>query len=142
MFDPMSTYRSTQVASSSRLGQVVLLYQGAIRYGTQHVARLGQGDLEAAHHASIRCQEIVSALRETLDLSAGAVAANLDSLYDYVLRRLVAGNIAKEPGPTEEALSILRDLLEAWKSIEEPAAAPVALARPAQPQALEGIRGF
>ncbi len=117
MFDPMAAYRSAQVTSTSPAGQVILLYEGAIRYGMRHLASLERHDLESAHNASIRCQEIVGALRESLDLSAGQVARNLDSLYDYVLRRLAAGNIAKEPRPTEEALDVLRNLLEAWQEI-------------------------
>ncbi len=141
MFDPMSTYRSTQVASSSRVGQVVLLYEGAIRYGTQHLVALEHRDIEAAHHASIRCQEIVSALRETLDLSAGPVAANLDGLYDFVLRRLIDGNVSKQPQPTEEALSVLRTLLEAWREIAHQGAPATVAPRAFQPEAFAGIRG-
>lgn len=117
MFDPAATYRTSQVVSASRAGQIVLLYQGAIRFGSQHLAWLERGDIEQAHKASIRCQEIVTALRGSLDLSAGPIAVQLDQLYDFVLRRLLAGNIGKEPKPTEEALQILRGLLEAWQEL-------------------------
>jgi len=81
MYDPTATYRSAQVTSSSPAGQVVLLYEGAIRFGTRHLAALERGDVQAAHDASLRCQSIVSALREVLDKSAGDVA----------LRRAVQG---------------------------------------------------
>jgi hypothetical protein len=57
------------------------------------------------------------AWRTDLDLSAGPLAANLDALYDFVLDRLVAGNVAKDPRPTEEALTVLQGLLEAWHEI-------------------------
>jgi flagellar protein FliS len=56
-------------------------------------------------------------------MSAGAVAVNLDALYDYILRRLVAGNVAKDPAPTEEALGLLRSLLEAWQQVARQGAA-------------------
>lgn len=117
MLDPTAAYRTTQVVCVSRAGQVVLLYQGAIRFATQHLAWLEQNDIERAHKASIRCQEIVAALRGALDLSVGPVAARLDRLYEFVLDRLVAGNVAKQPKPTEEAIQVLRDLLEAWQEI-------------------------
>jgi flagellin-specific chaperone FliS len=45
-----------------------------------------------AQGVSIRCQEIVTALRGSLDLSAGPIATQLDDLYDFVLRRLEKGN--------------------------------------------------
>ena len=117
MLDPTSAYRTSQVVSASRTGQIVLLYQGAVRFGTQHLAFVERHDIEQAHRASIRCQEIVNCLRGSLDLSAGPIAVQLDQLYDFVLRRLAAGNAAKDPRPTEEALQVLRGLLEAWQDL-------------------------
>ena len=123
MLDPTAAYRTSQVVSASRAGQIVLLYQGAIRFGAQHLAFLERHQVEQAHRASIRCQEIVAALRGSLDLSAGPIAVQLDQLYDFVLRRLVDGNMTKQARPTEEALQVLRGLLEAWQEL---AAKPVA----------------
>ncbi|HEX7490696.1 MAG TPA: flagellar export chaperone FliS [Candidatus Limnocylindrales bacterium] len=117
MFDPTATYRTSQVVSASRAGQIVLLYQGAIRFGAQHLAFVERHDIEQAHKASIRCQEIVTALRGSLDLSAGPIAVQLDELYDFVLQRLEKGNLSKDPRPTEEALQVLRGLLEAWQDL-------------------------
>jgi flagellar protein FliS len=116
-FDPTATYRSTQVASSSPAARIVLLYQGAIRFGTQHLVALDRSDRETAHRASIRCQAIVSGLQESLDLSVGPLATQLDQLYAFVLRRLADGNLTSDPGPTEEALSVLRGLLGTWQEI-------------------------
>ena len=138
MYDPTVSYRSSQVAASGPVARIVLLYQGAIRFGMQHLAAADRGDREAAHNASMRCQAIVSSLQEGLDLGAGDVAVRLDSLYDFVLGRLVEGNIRLDAAATREALDVLRGLLDAWQSIasaEAPArtpaiaeTAPVALA--------------
>jgi flagellar secretion chaperone FliS len=117
MLDPTAAYRSSQVSSASRAGQIVLLYQGAIRFASQHLAFVERQEVEQAHKASIRAQEIVNALRGALDLSAGPIAVQLDQLYDFVLRRLVDGNLTKEARPTEEAIKVLRGLLEAWQEI-------------------------
>jgi flagellar protein FliS len=139
MLDPTASYRTSQVVSASRAGQIVLLYQGAIRFGTQHLAFLERHDTEQAHRASIRCQEIVTALRGSLDLSAGPIAVQLDQLYGFVMDRLVAGNVSKEPRPTEEALQVLRGLLDAWQELaarpasglaDEPAGRPQELRPP------------
>jgi flagellar secretion chaperone FliS len=117
MYDSTSAYRTTQVASSRPIDQVVLLYQGAIRFATIHLGALDRRDMEAAHNASIRSQAIVAGLREVLDLSAGPVAGQLDALYDFILRRLMAGNTAKDAHPTIDAISLLRGLLEAWQTL-------------------------
>ena len=133
MYDTTAAYRSTQVASSRPIDQVVLLYQGAIRFATIHLGALDRRDMEAAHHASIRSQAIVAGLREVRDLSARPGAGQLDALYDFILRRLIAGNTAKQPAATIEAIDLLRSLLEAWQQLAAgpstpaiaPAAAPV-----------------
>jgi flagellin-specific chaperone FliS len=65
----------------------------------------------------MRCQEIVAVLRESLDRSAGPIASQLDDLYEFVLQRLVSGNMQKDPKPTEEAIQVLRGLLEAWQEL-------------------------
>jgi flagellar protein FliS len=132
MLDPTAAYRTSQVASATRAGQIVLLYQGAIRFATQHLAFVERREIEKAHNASIRSQEIVAALRGSLDLSAGPIAIQLDQLYDFVMRRLVAGNLAKDPRPTEEAIKVLRGLLEAWQEIAARPASGAAEA-PAEP---------
>jgi flagellar protein FliS len=117
MLDPTATYRTSQVVSASRAGQIVLLYQGAIRFGAEHLAFVECHDIEQAHKASIRCQEIVTALRGSLDLTAGPIALQLSDLYDFVLDRLEKGNMTKDPRPTEEAIQVLRGLLEAWQDL-------------------------
>jgi flagellar secretion chaperone FliS len=117
MFDPTATYRTSQVMTASPLDQIVLLYQAAIRHALLHLTALERADNETAHRASIKCQEVVSTLQESLDLSTGPIAAQLDQLYTFVLERLVAGNVRKDPQPTREALQVLRDLLPAWQGI-------------------------
>jgi flagellar protein FliS len=128
--DPAGTYRTTQITTASPIEQVVLLYQGAIRQATAHLAFLERSDLPAAHRASVRCQEIVGSLQESLDLSAGPIATQLDQLYAFTLERLVAGNVAKDPIPTRDALRVLRDLLPAWQAIASPRVAPAPGATP------------
>jgi flagellar protein FliS len=130
-YDPTAAYRSAQVTTSSPAAQVVLLYEGAIRFASLSVQKLEAGDLEGTHLASIRAQAIVSALRESLDLSAGDIAAQLDKIYEFMHRRLVAGNIAKDPAPAREVIGLLRELAPVWRSIATPAAAT---ARPSAPQ--------
>ena len=103
MLDRAAAYKTSQILTASPVERVVLLYRGAIRFATLQVSATEQGSREQAHIASLRAQEIVSGLRATLDLSAGPIAIQLDQLYDYVLRRLVAGNVSKDPKPTEAA---------------------------------------
>jgi flagellar protein FliS len=115
-FDTTAAYRTGQVTTSNAAGQVVLLYEGAIRFTALSIARLESRDHVGAHQASLRAQAIMSALRESLDLSAGEVAWRLDAIYDFVTRQLIEGNLAKDPGPARKVLPLLRELLEAWRA--------------------------
>jgi flagellar protein FliS len=115
MYDPTAAYRSAQVTTSSPAAQVVLLHEGAIRFSAM--------DLEGAHTASVRAQAIVSALRESLDMSTGEIALQLDAIYDFMHRRLVAGNVSKTPGPALEVIDLLRGLADAWRQVAAPAGA-------------------
>lgn len=152
MLDPTAAYRTSQVSSASGAGQVVLLYQGAIRFASQHLAFIERHDVEQAHKASIRAQEIVSALRGSLDLSAGPIAVQLDQLYDFVMRRLMTGNMEKDPRPTAEALQVLRGLMEAWQELaarpaselvdEGPAPTPIASRRPVGVPVMAGSSSY
>jgi flagellar protein FliS len=148
MYDPTAAYRTAQVTTSSPAAQVVLLYEGAIRFASLSAVRLEQHDLEGSHHASVRAQAIVSALRESLDLSAGDVAVKLDLLYEFMHRRLVDGNITKDPAPAREVIGLLRELVTAWKAVAAPpVAAPSAASSaprsgaPALAQFRPGISG-
>jgi flagellar protein FliS len=125
MYDAPSAYRSAQVTTATPAGQVVLLYEGALRFTAQFTGRLDAGDLEGAHAACVRAQAIVSALRESLDLSAGPIAHDLDGIYDFMHRRLVAANVAKQSQPAVEVAELLRSLLEAWRTVAAQAASPL-----------------
>ncbi len=133
-FDPAAAYRTTQITTASPAARVVLLYQGAIRQALANVAALERRDIPAAHAASVRAQEIVVALRGALDHSVGPIAGQLDQLYAFMLDRLVAGNVAKDPQPAREVLGMLRELLPAWQAAaaQSPSPTPVHPAPPAR----------
>jgi len=138
MQDPVALYRTAQAVTSNPVDRVVLLYEGAIRFAVRHVDALERGDTEAAHQASLRSQAIVAELMEVLDLSAGPVARQLDSVYRFILERLAAGNIARDPQPTTEVLDLLRELLTAWQEVSRMARGgrPAPMGRPAPDGAL------
>ena len=117
MLDRAAAYKTSQILTASPVERVVLLYRGAIRFATLQVNATEQGSREQAHIASLRAQEIVSGLRETLDLSAGPIAAQLDALYDFCLRRLMDANLGCDPKPAREAITVLSGLLEAWAQL-------------------------
>ena len=63
---------------------------------------------------------IVGGLRSSLDMTAGGeIAANLDSLYEYVERRLLESNMSNDVTILDEVASLLREVKTAWESIPQ-----------------------
>lgn len=60
---------------------------------------------------------ILGGLRDSLDLSQGEIATNLDRLYDYMERRLLEANLKNDELIIDEVSSLLRDVKSAWDSI-------------------------
>ena len=60
---------------------------------------LEKGDREARAIAVTKAQKILFGLRDSLDFEAGGeLAINLDSLYDYCLRRLTRAHAREDDG--------------------------------------------
>lgn len=66
--------------------------------------------------------EIVGGLRASLDVeNGGDIAANLESLYDYISRRLVTANLKNSEEILDEVSGLLVDVKSAWDAINAPA---------------------
>lgn len=69
-----------------------------------------------------RVLDVINALRSALDHDAGGeIATNLDRLYDYMGRTLVAANINDDVAKVEEVATLLREISGAWSALEPPA---------------------
>lgn len=61
---------------------------------------------------------IIGGLRNGLDLHAGGeLAANLDSLYEYMVSRLLEANLKNVPEPLDEVAELLRNVKSGWDAI-------------------------
>lgn len=65
-----------------------------------------------------RVGAIIDELRSSLDHSAGgAVSANLDRLYEYMMRRVLSANVNSDVAAIDEVVRLLREIRTAWVSI-------------------------
>lgn len=61
---------------------------------------------------------IIGGLREGLDLQKGGeLAANLDSLYQYMLSRLFEANVKNDAVLLDEVAGLLRNVKSGWDAI-------------------------
>jgi len=103
---------------------VALLLSGACERIRLAEACMERGDPARKGKAIGEACAIVGHLSGSLDHEAGGeIAANLSSLYDYVLRRLTEANLNNDPEALRESLALLGEIDAAWTAIRPGAAA-------------------
>ena len=106
---------ATAYASPHRLIQ--MLMEGALDSLTKVKGHIQRGELAAKGEQIGKAIGIIGGLREGLNLEAGELTTNLDTLYDYMQRRLVETNRRSDPILVEEVIDLLRPIKEAWDAI-------------------------
>ncbi len=118
--DPQHAYKEIQIKTANQIRLIVMLYDGAIRH-----INLALDCFEAGHRRFdelnghvISAQNIIAELMASLDFEKGGVMAkNLFSLYSFMTRRLLEGNLKKDPQPLQEVKKHLGELRDAWDEI-------------------------
>jgi len=109
-------YATGQVAASSPVRIVVLLYDGAIRFCRQSLQQFDEPSTRGG--ALGRAHAIVSELLVSLDMERGGeVAEQLDRLYRYVLDCLIRANLEGDRRALESSIQVLTTLSEGWHGI-------------------------
>ncbi len=118
-----AAYRQVSVDSDALAASphqlVLMLYDGALQAIAAARTQLQGGDIEGKGKSIARAIEIVgSGLAASLDKTVGGeIAANLASLYDYIVRLLVGANIANDERKLEEAATLLGQMRDTWIAI-------------------------
>ena len=105
---------------------VQLLLEGAITRVGAAAMHLRRGDLARKGEQVGRGLAVIEGLRTSLDhREGGGLAADLERLYDYMARRLLAAHAANDAEGLEEVAALLRTLKSGWDSIGADAAGPL-----------------
>ncbi len=114
-----NVYQKAAVSTVDQRKLIVLLYDGAIKFLTIAVNRIESGDSYEAHTNLVRGKSIVAELLASLNLEQGGeIAANLQRLYAYIFSELIDANIERNTSRVESVIEMLKDLRDAWKSLE------------------------
>jgi flagellar protein FliS len=118
----------TSVVDASPHKLVALLFDGLFESIARAKAALAAGSVQVKGAEIGRAVRIVDeGLRASLDLrSGGALASDLQALYDYVTVRLTQANLRNDAAALDECAALLQPLREAWTSIAPQVDAPVA----------------
>jgi flagellar secretion chaperone FliS len=104
-----------QLRSAPPEDLVLMLYEGAFRFGHEARAALLADDPDRAHELVGRVRAIVAELDRSLNRDAGSISRHLAAIYDYVLRRLEPAEI--DAAALDEVIADLGVLCQAWTSL-------------------------
>lgn len=113
-YNAYNQYKQNTVMTATPEELTLMLYDGAIKYMNIAKYSIENNEMEKAHSSLIRAQDIVIELNTTLNMDYG-ISKNLRSLYDFIINRLIDGNIKKEAQPIEDALEIMTGIRDTWK---------------------------
>ena len=95
-FNGIQSYRKTDIFTSDPMKLVIMCYEGAIESLKLAKEKMKEKDYEKKAKAIVKAQNIIDELLCSLDSEKGEVIArNLSNLYNYMLRRILFGNVNK-----------------------------------------------
>lgn len=106
------------VAAADPHQLIILLLDGALARIVQARACNARAQSHERNRHLERAVAIVGELRASLDLSYGALARNLDDLYEFVSRQLLVGQLSSDVKPLEISASILQEIRSAWSALQ------------------------
>jgi len=116
----IGAYRKTAVTTADPGKLILMCYEGAILQLKIAKTKYREKDYEGKGKAVTKTMAIINELTCALDFeNGGEIARNLEAIYNYVTRRVLLADVARDFGGIDEVLIILNDLLSAWKEIVE-----------------------
>jgi flagellar protein FliS len=116
MSDVHNQYKETQILTAGPGKLLLMLYDGAITSLEKAVLYISdKSKYDKVNKHIIKAEEIIGELLASLNFEAGGeFARNLQSLYAYMIKKLIEGNMQKKKEPLEEVLKFMKDLRESW----------------------------
>ena len=117
----------TQINNASPHRLIQLLMEGALERLVAAQAAMERGDTATKGVLIGKTMGIISGLRSSLDMSVSGsdLSENLDSLYDYMGRRLLEASTFNKVEMVVEVIDLFKTIKSGWDGIEPQAQASV-----------------
>ena len=110
-----AAYLDASVATASPARLLVMLFDRLVLDVQQGLDAQRRGDFEATHRHLTHAQDIVMELQSSLKADEFKGGYELSALYGFLHRQLVMANIRKDASITDEVLTLVTDLCDAWR---------------------------
>ena len=111
-----------QVADVEPYKTVQMLLQGALDRIAIAKGHMLRKEIARKGEFIGKAISIINGLQASLDYeSGGAIAGNLDGLYEYMQRQLLKANMENNPTILDEISGLLVNIKEAWDAIPDAA---------------------
>ncbi len=115
-YSSVKVHSGIEEASPHRLIQ--MLFEGALERIAQAKGAMLQNQIARKGELIGKAVNIVGGLQGSLnDKEGGSLAANLDGLYDYIIRRLTQANFENNPDYLDECGRLIAEIKAGWDAI-------------------------
>lgn len=116
----LASYSKVANAETNPLQQIVMLYDGAIKFLRLAAADIEKGDLTAKAEHTNRAFDIINYLQSILDFEHGGdVAPTLDALYTSVSMMILRASMNLDAVIINQAAEYLLPVRDAWATIAD-----------------------
>lgn len=114
----VTSYGRVANAETDPVQQVVMLYDGAIRFLMQAAASVEANDLPAKAEQTDRALQIINYLQSILDFERGGeVAVTLNALYTSVTLLVLKASAELDAAKMRRAAELLAPVRESWSTV-------------------------
>lgn len=107
---------TVETASPHKL--ISMLMDGALGALAKAKGAMERENIEERTEQLNRASDIVLGLKGSLDLEKGGeIAANLDALYDYMLRSIVESNRNNDTEKVQELMDLILEIKQGWSEM-------------------------
>jgi flagellar protein FliS len=117
-YNQVRAHVQTEGASPHRLIQILM--EGALEKIRAAKGLIERRDIPEKIRNINWALSLIDGLRHSLDMeNGGEIASNLESLYDYMQRRLIVANAENDPSILDEVVSLMLEIKSAWDAVPE-----------------------
>jgi flagellar protein FliS len=114
----IQSYRRTNVVTADPGKLVIMCYEGAIDNLMIAKQKNAEKKYEEKSRHINKTKDIIDELMCSLDFEKGGlIARNLESLYNYMTRRILHADASRSMDAIDEVVGMLSELLSAWEEV-------------------------